>query len=51
MISAAKDLKKQQNGSQDVMVSIDNTWQKRGHSSHNGVVSLVNMVKGKSTKC
>ena len=45
---AAQDLKQKQDGNQDVMVSVDGTWQKRGHSSHNDVVTVVSVITGKA---
>ena len=46
MKKAAQELL-QQDG-EDVMVSIDGTWQKRGHNSHNGVVTAVSVVSGRA---
>ena len=37
-----------QDGHQDVMVSVDGTWQRRGRSSHNGVVTAISVVSGKA---
>ena len=31
----------------DTIVSMDGTWHRRGHSSHNGVVAVINGVTGK----
>jgi len=48
MKTAAQDLKLKQDSNQDVMVSVDGTWQKHGHSSHNGVVTVVSVITGKA---
>ena len=32
---------------QDCTVSVDGTWQKRGHASHNGVVTVISTDTGK----
>ena len=35
-----------ENGVLDIGVSYDGSWQKRGHSSHNGMASVIDMVTG-----
>jgi hypothetical protein len=44
MNNAAKEIKKT---GHDIGVSIDGTWQRRGHSSHNGVVTAISISTGK----
>ena len=34
------------NGVLDVAVSFDGAWQRRGHSSHNGVASVIDLITG-----
>ena len=34
------------NGVLDIAVSFDGTWQKREHSSHNGVASVIDLLTG-----
>jgi hypothetical protein len=31
------------NNSRECEISIDGTWQKRGHASHNGVVTAISL--------
>ena len=31
----------------DIAVSCDGTWQRRGHSSHNGIMNVISMNNGK----
>ena len=45
---AAQELLEDQGGDQDVMVSVDDTWQRRGRNSHNGAVTAVSVVSGKA---
>ena len=47
MKQAADEVIEEQDGNHDTMVSVDGTWQRRGHSSHNGIVSAVSVVTGK----
>ena len=46
---AAAELKEDVGG--DVSVSLDGTWQKRGFSSHNGVVTAISVDTGKCVDC
>ena len=49
MSGAALELRETENT--DVGVSIDGTWQKRGFSSHNGVVTAISIDTGKVLDC
>ena len=49
MSDAALELRETENT--DVGVSIDGTWQKRGFSSHNGVVTAISIDTGKVLDC
>ena len=31
----------------DIGVSLDGSWQKRGHSSYNGVASVIDLITGR----
>jgi hypothetical protein len=42
MLNNAIDVK-QMNDSEECGISIDGTWQKRGHASHNGVVTSISV--------
>ena len=46
MLNNAMDVK-QMNDSEECGISIDGTWQKRGHASHNGVVTAISLDTGK----
>ncbi|KAL8563508.1 hypothetical protein ACOMHN_066175 [Nucella lapillus] len=35
-----------EDGVLDISISIDGSWQKRGHQSHNGVVTVIDMMTG-----
>ena len=35
-----------EDGNLDISVSFDGTWQRRGHSSHNGVASVIDLLTG-----
>ena len=50
MLKAAEELRAEQRD-KDVMVSVDGTWQRRGHNSHNGVVTAVSVTTEKSSRC
>ena len=44
MVSNAMDVMEQNaNDARECGVSIDCTWQKRGHASHNGVVTVISL--------
>ena len=45
MLAAADELKEEIG--EDVMVSIDGTWQRRGHSSRNGIVTTIGAANNK----
>ena len=45
MVAASSELKSELG--QDVMVSIDGSWQRRGHSSRNGVITVIGAANGK----
>lgn len=48
MSNAAKDLRKDStDGKTEFTVMVDGTWQRRGHSSLNGVVTAISMDNGK----
>lgn len=47
MNQAAAEVIENQNGDIDTMVSVDGSWQRRGHSSHNGIVTAINVASGK----
>ena len=46
MIRAAKEAT-EISGSQDIAVAVDGSWQKRGHTSMNGVVTATSVSTGK----
>ena len=48
MQRVAQELLEDQGGDKDVMVSVDGTWQRRGHNSHNGAVTAFSVVSGKA---
>ena len=45
MSSAASEIKN--DTGEDTIVSVDGSWQRRGHSSRNGVVTAISVVTGK----
>ena len=45
MVNAANESK--ENGNSNIAVSLDGSWQKRGHKSLNGVVTAISMDTGK----
>ena len=47
MKQAACYVIEEQDGGHETMVFVDGSWQRRGHSSHNGVVSAINVATGK----
>jgi len=47
MKQAAVEVIEEQDGNHDTMVSVDGSWQRRGHSSHNGIVSTISVTTGK----
>ena len=47
MKQAAAEVIEEQEGIHDTTVSVDGTSQRRGHSSHNGIVSAISVVTGK----
>ena len=46
MKQAAAKVIDQRDGIHDTMVSVDGTWQRYGHSSHNGAVSVISVTVG-----
>jgi len=47
MRQVAAEVIDEQDGDHNTMVSVDGSWQRRGHSSHNGIVSAISVVTGK----
>ena len=47
MKQAACEVIEKQDGDHNTMVSVDGSWQRRGHSSHNGVLSAIKVATGK----
>ncbi|GBO26522.1 hypothetical protein AVEN_75277-1 [Araneus ventricosus] len=47
MQKAAKKAIVENNSDNNIAVAVDGTWQKRGHTSHNGVVTVTSMDTGK----
>lgn len=47
MISAAAEAKDVNGGNGDLTVVVDGTWQRRGHTSHHGVVAATSISTGK----
>ncbi|GBM10526.1 hypothetical protein AVEN_69311-1 [Araneus ventricosus] len=48
MQKAAKEATVENNSDNNIAVAIDGTWQKRGYTSHNGVVTVTSMDTGKA---
>ena len=48
MVDSAFKVKENANEEEECGISIDGTWQKRGHASHNGVVTVISLD---SKKC
>ena len=46
MTKAAEELQETSDNG-DISVSVDGTWQRRGHASHNGVVTVISVDTGK----
>lgn len=47
MVEAAKEAVQENAGSTDIAIAIDGSWQKRGHTSLNGVVTATSIDNGK----
>ncbi|GBO39726.1 hypothetical protein AVEN_209199-1 [Araneus ventricosus] len=47
MQKAAKEAIVENNSDNNIAVAVDGTWQKRGYTSHNGVVTVTSMDTGK----
>ncbi|GBM86688.1 hypothetical protein AVEN_29833-1 [Araneus ventricosus] len=47
MQEAAKEAIVENNSDNNIAVAVDGTWQKRGYTSHNGVVTVTSMDTGK----
>lgn len=47
MVNAAHEAVKENNGSSDIAAVFDGTWQKRGHTSLNGVITATSFDTGK----
>ena len=48
MSQAASNVIEDQEGNCNTMVSVDGSWQRRGHSSHNGIVTAISVTTGKA---
>jgi len=46
MVQAAVEVREEEDGSRDTIVSIDGSWQRRGHISHNGLVTAISISTG-----
>ena len=48
MSQAASNVIENQEGNCNTVVSVDGSWQRRGHSSHNGIVTAISVITGKA---
>ena len=47
-VQAAVEVREEKDGIRDSMVSVDGFWQRRGHTSHNGLVTAISVSPGKA---